>query len=1043
FLLLNQKRSDGAFPHMLNTSTMRFHYAQDPGEGEIAVAVSNETAKPGSGPSKFAGQCLECGAEKALSILGSRAATLSSVAISLLFNTPYNQDKKMLAFTDSVQDASHRSGFFGARTYRFHLRTQLQRVLEEHDHDLPLTECVGALLAQGEPAHLLAGFWPSDLDDYPLYLEALEKGNPQRVWPQLETRLGWEIAMEYGYSARVGRTLEKTGCSTVYFDPGRLTKAAEALAQDLVEARPIAARHHDPATVAHFLEALLHRLRVRGGVLHPLLRGYLEKDGNSYFLSKKKNPLLSPFPRGSRLPRFLHSHSSHDVFDTYRGSTLHWYRDWASRCLGAPQKDDGLGQFYALAVKRLDQHGLLETLASGQGQASGLRPEAMWASRQVGQVVCPDCGQRTTLAGPAVQGWVGKLCPRFRCHGRLQASAIQESYYGRIYRSGHTTRIVSSEHTGLLQRPDRELLEERFKRGAPGDPNLLVCTPTLELGVDVGDLSATMVCSVPPATANYLQRMGRAGRQTGNAFCLSMALTRPHDLYFYTQPKEMMAGQVLPPGCFLNAPEMLKRQMVAFVLDCWAAQEDELSAVPRHAFQTLGAGREKFPGRAIAFFQQHQAQLTARFLELFEDELDGPNRQAMQEFGLGPDIPRWLDDAFEAVAERRNELRKQVDHLEKRFQQVEQDPDSSDDPDTEKRELEDARRVLKRLLKELREKYILNFFTDAGLLPNYAFPEPGVTLRSVVKRKDEGPFDERYETREYVRAASAAIREFAPFNSFYAEGRKVQIRQIDIGSSSQPLFEQWRFCPDCHYMTRQAEGKAPERCPRCSCPGFADTGQLRVMVPFRRASAFSNPLESISVDETEERQNERYTTVNLIDVGPEHMSGARLIEGLPFGFELLQKVTLREVNFGQHRPTGGHLRVAGQPIHEDGFTVCDQCGKVQEGDKIEHAFHCKYRRGTFKEKSKAILLYREVQSEAIRLLLPMAAENIDARRASFEAALQLGLRRYFKGNPGHLLVKAVSEPDPNSGARRHYLVLYDGVPGGTGYLADLWKDDHL
>ena len=68
-------------------------------------------------------RCPICGTDNALSIVGAQSASLSSVAISYIYTSPLNQDKKLLAFTDSVQDASHRAAFFGARTYRFNLRT--------------------------------------------------------------------------------------------------------------------------------------------------------------------------------------------------------------------------------------------------------------------------------------------------------------------------------------------------------------------------------------------------------------------------------------------------------------------------------------------------------------------------------------------------------------------------------------------------------------------------------------------------------------------------------------------------------------------------------------------------------------------------------------------------------------------------------------------------------------------------------------------------------------------------------------------------------
>src|SRR5690606_36944742 len=128
--------------------------------------------------------------------------------------------------------------------------------------------------------------------------------------------------------------------------------------------------------------------------------------------------------------------------------------------------------------------------------------------------------------------WLGQRCTSYRCSGVLEAVTddnVARGFYRRIYTAGRVRRIFSEEHTGLLARADREALEERFRKGrteAPDAPNVLVATPTLEMGIDIGDLSATMLCSVPPTTASYLQRVGRAGRKTGNALTLSFVLTR-------------------------------------------------------------------------------------------------------------------------------------------------------------------------------------------------------------------------------------------------------------------------------------------------------------------------------------------------------------------------------------------------------------------------------------------------------------------------------------------------------------------------------------
>jgi hypothetical protein len=44
--------------------------------------------------------------------------------------------------------------------------------------------------------------------------------NPKILGP-LKKRLSWEITMEYGFNARVGRTLDKVRCSTAHLDEGR------------------------------------------------------------------------------------------------------------------------------------------------------------------------------------------------------------------------------------------------------------------------------------------------------------------------------------------------------------------------------------------------------------------------------------------------------------------------------------------------------------------------------------------------------------------------------------------------------------------------------------------------------------------------------------------------------------------------------------------------------------------------------------------------------------------------------------------------------
>ncbi|MFH0946926.1 MAG: Zn-binding domain-containing protein [Planctomycetota bacterium] len=690
--------------------------------------------------------------------------------------------------------------------------------------------------------------------------------------------------------------------------------------------------------------------------------------------------------------------------------------------------------------------------------AYGIDPSRLQVTRRVSFLRCPACRRKVVLPEEELSHWEARPCPHFRCTGQLgrQGHGTLDSYYARIYRQGLVKRVFAEEHTGLLSREQRETLEDRFKAGtSPIAPNLFVCTPTLEMGIDIGDLSAAVLCSVPPTTANYLQRIGRAGRKTGNSVCLTLATSRPHDLYFHADPLEMIAGLVLPPGCFLDAPEMLKRQFAAFAMDSWARRNDEQDQIPsKTSFVLTRPGQTVFPKRLLEFYRERRSEILAAFLDRFGQVMRNPgSRDRLVEFAGGENLPDRIEKAFQEVLLEREELRAIQRRARERIQQIEAKPDEFADPEAEKQEAEDTRRQIHALILELGNKYPLGVLTDAGVLPNYAFPEPGVVLRSVIRDQDENQ-KPKYHSYEFMRPASSALRELAPFNTFYADGRRVKVDEIDVGSGDRRQIESWRFCEECCHMERSVNpNRAPAaECPRCGDQGWPDAGQRRSMVHFRRSKSLATRLEACTADDSEDREEAYYQTLDLIDAGPETWNGARLIPSLPFGFELLQDLCLRETNFGLRdgKAAAAGPRIAGESVNEIGFLTCIDCGRVldpgeknDEERRQQHSAHCRARRGASLERAESVYLYREMRSEAIRILLPVAQVDLEETRASFKAALELGFRRHFQGNPGHLQIKTAHEPVLGGQGRRNYLVVYDAVPGGTGYLAELWQGDRF
>ena len=104
----------------------------------------------------------------------------------------------------------------------------------------------------------------------------------------------------------------------------------------------------------------------------------------------------------------------------------------------------------------------------------------------------------------------------------------------------------------------------------PSAPNVLVATPTLEMGIDIGDLSTVLLASLPRTVASYLQRVGRAGRLTGNALDLAFVTGRGEHLPRLGDPLSMINGAVRPPATYLSAEEILRRQYLASLMDGFA-----------------------------------------------------------------------------------------------------------------------------------------------------------------------------------------------------------------------------------------------------------------------------------------------------------------------------------------------------------------------------------------------------------------------------------------------------------------------------------------
>ena len=1014
--------------------------------------------------------CPSCDTLSSLSIAGSQSASLSSVSISHLFQSAFNNDKKLLAFTDSVQDSSHRASFFSARTYRFGLRTAIQSIVENDESgDIPFDDFTDKffdywLNELESPADFIATFMPPDLKEIHQYKDFMDSATSEEKKAELEKellailhkRLSWEFTIEYGLNLRLGRTLTKSLCSSAYIHP----ETIETVISDLTEPLQnefMLLRNCNNTQIQQFILGLLTRLVDRGGIDHPMIQSYIENE-KRFLLYKYKNLYMSPFGGNIRLPKFLTSRQGGRIFDCFTTSQrgISWFLDWVRRSLNENIDTNVSNDIYGFVVQQLLQKDVLKEYNSVHGNDNkvyALNPSILGISRNVIPLISPKDGSHQTIREYDKSLW--ENMPSIAYRGKNCFYEIDESprgtYYQKVYKSGRIKRIFAQEHSSILGREKREEVESLFKDGGtPDAPNLITCTPTMEMGIDVGDLSATMVCSVPPSTTNYLQRIGRAGRSTGNALVLALANAKPHDLYFYEDPQEMISGIIHTPGCFLNAPEMLKRHFTAFCMDLWAvtAESGDLPNKMASIIKNSGS-KSAFPNSFYEHYENHKDEIIEQFLELFsEEDLSDDNKEVIREFAKDNQSVFGMSEVFKKVSDEAEELKRIIDRVKREQKKIEKNPNRYDNADDE---IDRCKQEIRALTKQRKElywgAYPLNVLTNYGVLPNYAFPEDGVKLTSIITGIEvddgQGGTQYSYDVLEYHRGSATAIKEFAPFNVFYGEGRKVEVDLIETGGLGNSNIEHWRFCNQCSFMEAIRPGDETNACPKCGSQMWKDGGQQHEIIRLKSVGSKVNHIKSLTADETDERDRKTYMVQDFIDIDEKNLVGGFVAEDKAFGFEFVKHVTLTEVNFGLNDPIGQKMTIAGEEIPEGGFVICPDCGIVNKSTDPEkptpHRRHCKfYGKKADKVTWSNLFIYRQLQSEAIRVLLPVLAFSVPEKLQTFKSALELGFKKLFKGNPGHLLIKEQSEPlNDEEGAFRRYLIICDTVPGGTGYLKDL------
>lgn len=466
-----------------------------------------------------------------------------------------------------------------------------------------------------------------------------------------------------------------------------------------------------------------------------------------------------------------------------------------------------------------------------------------------------------------------------------------------------------------------------------------------------------------------------------------MANTKEHDVYFYQRPQDMLGGAVNPPHIFLKATAVLERQLTAYALDRWVhgMLESGVSAqniIPNKLGMCLNNVEEHeingFPSNFLAYAGGNAGRLLDGFTRLFDFPKDV--RDQLDEFLRGKDgsgtMAYRIHQVFERTIDTVCALKEQRDTAEQLLDDLNGKPD---DPSYEeqKRECKDEIRGLNRILTALeKQTNTFNYLSDEGVLPNYAFPETGVTLHTILKadpsetvggtESGTKPAHRQVTTRDFVRPAASAITELAPGNTFFAGGRKYTINRVLCsrnGLSQDAVM--WRICPNCSHAEPVSASENLACCPSCGSMQWADSGQKRPMIRINTVISEETYKNSLVDDSSDSRPHARFVKNTLVDItGADVASAYRITGATDFGFEYIPQGTIREINFGETSASGIQIEVAGGKESCRGFTVCVKCGALA-GDHgvIKHSYSCPERNGAMHDarSSTCLFLYREVQ----------------------------------------------------------------------------------
>ena len=405
---------------------------------------------------------------------------------------------------------------------------------------------------------------------------------------------------------------------------------------------------------------------------------------------------------------------------------------------------------------------------------------------------CRTCRRTTTRQVP------GDRCPAWRCNGVLEWEPENEDNYDLQLLDGAYSMLRPEEHTAMVPNEERERLENLFK-GTSDAVNCLVCTPTLELGIDIGQLDSVLMRNVPPLPANYWQRAGRAGRRHRMAVDVTYCRPVSHDRAYFDEPTKLLGGRIDPPAFNLRNDVMVAKHVHATVIaGLYRCSRDPLrpdterqevdhtlrTCLPRrvepYLFEDDAIRTTPFDFSALReLIDRHVDTLATSVQAVFEQGWPAGDADVVEPAVLRGHVERFVDELEGVVTRLRRRLRWAMEQIARLNRERETRGSLAPEEDALFRRCD---RFVKQIKATDRRRDQAEGYDDfntfsvlaaEGFLPGY-----GLEVGAVVGWADIPFWQATAMSFSLPRPPATALREYVPGNLIYANGHKFVARRF-------------------------------------------------------------------------------------------------------------------------------------------------------------------------------------------------------------------------------------------------------------------------